>query len=425
MPIIDPIDESAVGAYSRTWEMLVSKYNTAGSWAQWAQTVMDTAMGDINDEVNSSDTSAALDSILDAINSVPSYSLGTLPSYTAPTAPTYLAIPSYSAPTIGTLLDIPAVVDLVVPDAPSSSISHTEDPFSDTMLTAIRTRIETDIAGATAAEAAMFNRHTLRVTDESTKAYNEITAQFSARGFDLPPGALLAKQTEMANERTKRLTDVSADIMSEAAKQAFSGALQMLDMMSRLNDNKIMRAFEAKKVEVQYAIEGFRALIDGLKAKGDLNKSAIEATVSANKGTVEAFLGQIEGQTAPIKALSESNTAMATAYKAAVDSASASVQAAIAPEELKIKGIGVDIQRATAKGEIASKAATLEIENAKNNLSLKVSALQGLAQSAAQMIASALNSVHASTSFGYTAHASSSTNTNTGTNTNTNHNYNY
>ena len=425
MPTTDPIDESAVGAYARTWEMLVSKYNTAGSWAQWAQTVMDTSMDSINDKLSSSDTSVALDGILDAISTIPSYSVGSIPSYSAPSAPSYLSIPSYSAPTLGTILSIPDVVDLAIPDAPDATIVHTETPFSDDVLTALRSRIEADMAGATAAEAAMFARHSQRAYDESTKAYNEITTQFSSRGFELPPGALLAKQTEMANERTKRLTDASADIMSEAAKQAFSGALQMIDIMGRLNDNSVMRAFEVKKAEVQYAIEGFKAVIDGMKAKGDLNKSAIEATVSANKGTIEAFTGQIEGQVAPIKALADSNKAMADAYKAAVDGASASVQAAIAPEELKIKGIGLDVQAAAAKGEIASKAAALDIENAKNNLALQVSALQGLAQSAAQMIASALNSVHASTSFGYSAASTSTTSTSTSTSESTNHNLNY
>lgn len=409
MPTVDPIDESAFGAYNRTWEMLVSKYNTAGSWATWAQTLLQGTLQDIESAMQEGDSSSALQTILNAIDNIPSYNQGSIPAYVAPTAPTYTAIPSYSAPTLGTLTAIPAVEALSIPDAPDTAISHTETAFTDSLLTELKARIEADLDGATAAEAAIFARHSGRVASENTKQYNLLTTQFSSAGFDMPPGALLAKQTELSNDATKRLTDASADIMSEAAKQAYGAANQLLDLLGRLNDSKLMREFEAKKVQVQLALEGFKAIVDAEVAKGNLNKAAIEATVAANDGVIKVFTGQIEGQVAPMKAIAESNQAAANAYKAAVDGASASVQAAIAPEELKIKGIDLEVRSAATKGEVASKAAMLELEDAKNNLTLQVSTLQGLAQSAAQMIASSLNSVSTSASFGYSASASSST----------------
>lgn len=413
LPTIPPISTpDPTGDYARAqaWAMLLAKYQDSGNWAIWAAKMLDTNITDLRDKlVNGSDAiDAELLGLLTLVNSIPAYVPGTTTAYSAPTAPTYTAIPGYTAPTLGVFATLPSVASLTIPSVPSTAISHSETPFSHSLLTALKTRLEADIDGATAAEAAMFARHTGRVTAERAAAYTEITTQFSSRGFDMPPGAVLAKQTEMNNESSKRLTDVSADIMMAAVKESLAAAGQLIDVLGKLNDNSVMRGFEAQKVAVQMAIEGFKAAIAGEEAKGKLNQAAIEATVTANKGIVEAFLGEIEGQTTPMKAIADSNKAAADAYSAAVSGAKAAVEASIAPEDLKIKQSELYIKQAATKGEIAGTAAQLSIEASLRQVQNETAVLQGLAQAASQMVASSLAGVHSTTSFGFSGSAGTS-----------------
>jgi hypothetical protein len=411
LPALPPISTpDPTGDYARAqaWAMLLAKYQDSGNWAIWAAKMLDANITDLRDKlVGGSDAvDTELINLLTLIDSLPAYTPGAVTAYSAPTAPSYTAIPGYTAPTLGTFEEIPAVVSLTIPSVPSTAISHSETPFSDSLLTALKARIEADIAGVSAAETAMFERHEERVTAERAKNYTEITTQFSSRGFDMPPGALLAKQTDLNNESSKRLTDVSADIMMASVRESLAVAGQLINTMGQLNDNSVMREFEAQKVAVQMAIEGFKAAVAGEEAKGKLNQAAIEATVTANKGIVEAFLGEIEGQTVPIKAIADSNKAAADAYKAAVDGASASVQASVIPEELAIKQSELYIKQVGVKGDIAGKAAQLSVESSLRQVQNETAVLQGLAQSASQMVASALGAVNSTASFGFSGTAS-------------------
>lgn len=222
------------------------------------------------------------------------------------------------------LADLLAVLNAM----PATTITYTDNGFSDSTLTALKNRIESDLAtshtGLGTAEAALFARHEARVAAERAKAYTEITTQFSSGGWDMPPGALLAKQTEMNNESGKRLTDTSADVMAESARLAVEynktvliQAMGLVDLLGRLYNDKVMREFEKAKTQVTLDLEALRI-----------------------------------------------------------------------------------------KASVLSDAARLELDAALRETTTRVETLRGLAQGAMQMIASAMNSVSSSTSFGWSAGAS-------------------
>ena len=397
-PVPDP---SGDYARSQAWAMLNARYAEAGNYAVWATNVLQAMTDEIKLLSNTDTVGPELQNLLNLLSSVPAFDFGSIAAYVAPTAPTYTDIPGYTAPTLGAITAVPTVPDLAIPDAPDPSISFSNTAFTDTLVTALRQRLEADIAGVSAAEADMFARHTGRVTAERAAAYTEITTQFSARGFDMPPGALLAKQTEMNNETSKRLTDASADIMMTAVKESLASAMQLVDLLGRLNDSHVLRDFESSKASAQLALDAFKTTVEGLLGSANLSKTKIEAVVAANEGTIKTFLGEIEGQTAPMKAIADANQAKASAYRAAVDGASASVEASATPERLKLQAIGV-------QGDIAGKAAALQIEASMREVAQQVETLKGLSQAAMQMIASAMNSVSSSTSFGFSGSAGTS-----------------
>ncbi len=397
-PQIDP-----AGDYSRaqSFAILQANYEYAGNMAIWASNVLGSANDAIEQALSSDTVGPELTNLLSLLGDVPALNLSGITAYVAPDAPTYTAVPGYVAPTQGALTAIPDIPDVVVPDAPSSTLTYTNASFTDDLITALKSRLLADIAGVEAAEAAMFARHEGRVTAERAKAYTELTTLYSSAGWEQPPGALQAKQTEANNETSKRLTDVSADIMMAAVKESLQGALQAVDLLARVHDSKQVRDFEKAKAEVQFSIEGFKATIEGLLGEIQISKTKVDAVVAANDGTIKAFLGQIEGQTAPMKAIADSNKAQAEAYKAAVDGAGAAVNASAIPEELKLKAMGV-------QGDIAGKAASLSVEAAVREVTLRVEAMRGLAQAAQQVIASAMGTMSTSSSFGWSGSATTS-----------------
>ena len=401
LPAQPAVDPSGDYARAQAWAMLQARYADAGNYAVWATQVLEQMTNELKVITTTDNVSGELQSLLDLLGNVPAFDFNAIADYVAPTAPTYTAIPGYSAPTLGTITAVPDLSAIVIPDTPTTSLDFTNVAFTDTLLTTLKARLAADIAGVEAAEAAMFARHEGRVASERTKAYNEITTQFSAGGWDMPPGALLAKQTEMSNESSKRLTDVSADIMMTSVKESLNSAMQLLDLLGRLHDSNTLRDFEDAKTTAQLALDGFKTTVDGLLGVAQVDKARVDAVVASNDGTVKLYLGQIEAQTAPMKAIADSNQSQAQAYSAAVSGAGAAVQASATPEELKLKAMGV-------QGDIAGKAASLAIEASLREATNQVETLRGLAQSAMQMIASAMNSVSSSTSFGFGGSAGTS-----------------
>lgn len=419
IPTPTALDIAADNQQAAVKEILTAKYADAGAWTNYGATLLDGFSDELKDLLVTAATSTDMAAVSAALTGIELYVASGAFTYTAPTAPTYEVVPTYQAQTLGTILAIPAVNAITVGDAPSTEVVFTNSTFTDTLLDGLKNKLLADLTtGSTGlgnAEAELFARETARQNDARAKAYNEVTTVFSSRGFDMPPGALLAKQTEINNESGIRLSDSSSQIMAESARLAvdynksiMSNATQLLDLVSRVFDNKVMREFEAAKARVQYAIEGFKQLVSVSLAKAELNKTAITATIAANQGTVEVFKAQIDGQVAPMKAIAETNQAKASAFGAAVQAASADLTAQMAPEELKLKGVVANSQIAGTKAEIALKEATVLIENARRQVELEVQTLLGLAGGAQQIIAGALNGVSVSSSFGFGGSVSSS-----------------
>lgn len=414
---------SSLSVSTATKTVLDAKYADAMAWATWAATML-------NDNVMSMTSKLSNDAVLDDLTALRdilnAIQMLTPPSsvfqYNAPVSPTYNETPDYVAPSLGTILAIPDVTAVSVGDVPSTVINFSNPDFTDTLLTAMRTKLANDLVtsntGLGDAEAAMFARETGRIIAERAVAYNELTTQFSAAGWPAPPGALTAKQTELTNESSKRLADSSAAILTESARLAAdynkhiqTVAVQLIDILARAFDSKVLRDFDAAKTTVMLTLEGFKETIQVAIAKAELNKTAITATVAANDGTVKAFLGEIEGQIAPIKAISEINQTKATAFSAAVQAASADLQAQIIPEEFKVRVAEANAKIGGIKADAAAKEAELAIVDTQRRVTLEVETLRGLAQSAAQMVASALNSVNVSSSLGFQGSTSSSSST--------------
>lgn len=291
LPAQPQVDPAGDYARAQAWAMLQARYADAGNYAVWAHQTLQILTDDLKNIIDTDVVTAKLADLLAVLNAMP-----------------------------------------------ATTITYTDAGFSDSTLTALKNRIESDLAtshtGLGTAEAALFARHEARVASSNSKALTEITTQYSSAGWDMPPGGLLAKQTEMVNEGNKRLTDVSADVMAESARLAveynktvLQQAMSLVDLLGRLYDSKTMRDFEKAKTQVT-----------------------------------------------------------------------------------------LDLETLKLKAAVMSDAARLELDAALRESTNQVESLRGLALGAMQMIASAMNSVSSSTSFGFSGSASTSYSTNDNTN---------
>ena len=266
---------------------LQAKYTDASNWATWAATLLESQLSGIKSAVSTDITTSNINPLLAMINSAPPYTSGNL--------------------------------------------AFTNKPFSDELLTQLRNKLSADISQYSTGlgdqvETAMFNRAVARIDVERDRAYAELNDSFSQRGFDIPPGTLLSKQTEITNESTTKLNDINANILHESATLALNYNIEMLkiatgviDLLGRLNNDEQMRNFEIQKVAVMQALDAYKAQL----------------------------------------ALFET------------------------------------------KGKLIAQAAQLTLDSLGRSLTVEVEAFKGVAQSAAQMVAGAINSVNSSTSYGF------------------------
>jgi len=428
IPTTTDLDITAGNTSAAVRDVLEAKYADANNWATWSAGMLKENIADINNLLGTDIVGNNLASLTGVLDAIQLYTPPGAFTYTPPAAPLYDVVPTYAEQTLGAILAIPAVETISIGDAPSTAVTFENSEYSDSLLGSLKTKLSADLAaGSTGlgdAEAALFARSVARENDVLDDAYNQITADFSSRGYDMPPGGILALKERENNKSVIRLTDVNAAIMSESAKLAQSwnqttvtACAQIQDILARVFDSRIVRSFEAEKIRVTLALEGFKQEVAVALAKADLNKVAIAATVAVNDGTIKAFVAEIEGQTAPIKAIAEGNQAQAQAYSAAVQASVASLNAQAIPEELKLKGVTANAQVAGVKSEAAANVAKIAIDAAVRQLTLEVTTIQGLAQSASTMVAAALNGVSVATSFGYKADTSVSVGSANNTNT--------
>lgn len=410
IPLPTQLDIATDNQQAAVKEIVTAKYTDAGNWMQYGASLLDNYIADVKDALLGADTvSTDLADVRTALSAIDLYTPPAAFAYTRPVSPTYDNVPTYAAPTLGTITAVPTVtavldalqtvptidatlgqivtipsitavlgdlttvpaitasigniltvpsVDVIaVEGAPSTDVAFTNSTFSDSLESALRGKLSNDLltssTGLDDAEAGMFARAVARENDILAEAYTQATTTFSSRGFDMPPGALNALQTQESNKSVIRLTDVNTGILAESAKLAvdynkttISASTQLLDIVSRLFDNRIVRDFEAAKTKVQYAIEGFKQTISVALAKADLNKAAITATLATNEGTVNIYGKTIAAQVAMISGAVATNDGILKAYTGLIAGETASINAAVSTNE----GV-VNTYKATVEGQ--------------------------------------------------------------------------
>jgi hypothetical protein len=274
-------------------------------------------------------------------------------------APDAVAIPGMievTTPDVPVLLDIPGVTAPVLPDDPAmetftdaSDVVLKLSAFHDKFMTMLdgyadsvdvvtlrsdmleRVAVATDYVGVAAQHTAMLDRANAitdavlgRLNNQLEATFGTIASSFSARGFDVPPGALTAKQTEAATQAGYALADATAQIGREMLGiegQIITGGLQANAALkssiisaeeqiitAELQANTSLKGAMISSVSqtISAWVQAYTAYFDrGLKYVMDKANMSLETF----KAKVQAQLTLMDTNKAYIQAIAEHNSA--------------------------------------------------------------------------------------------------------------------
>ena len=225
----------------------------------------------------------------------PSLDTITIPSFAFPTLPTFDATaPEFEGSAVSTVLQW----------SPAAYQSEVIDEAAD--------KLRAMWAGGTglpaAVEQAMWERAASREDLAIARDISAATTEFSARGFTLPPGALVARIDAIREEGAiKKLAlnrEISikiADTQIENLRFAVTQAIAAEQVYSAIWNNVAQREFEAAKIQLDSQLALYNAqvaLFNARQSAYGTEATVFEARLKGELSRIELFKAQLEGELA-------------------------------------------------------------------------------------------------------------------------------
>jgi hypothetical protein len=278
---------------------------------------------------------------------------------------------------LGDRPEAPDIANINVPSLPVLGAIRAL-PVFDSVVTDLRVGIVTKLEalienGATGlgaeVEELIWDRMRGRQELENIKLYTEAEQYFSSRGFVLPFGALAARLSEIGIEITRNNSNLNNDITVEQARLAQTNSQWVIEK------------------GIAFVLEDMKMVLTAIT---ESNKNVIDVFAA----DVEKYKQDIAGQIAVVDAKVKKYSAEADIYKAGAYVASVDIDAQAKNAELQLK-------KADAIATLNIKKAEIELDAALKLFQLQVEAIKAAGQVASQMAASALSSVNATASLGF------------------------
>lgn len=280
-------------------------------------------------------------------------------------------VPDFPLPVLGTLLPMPITV------YPTDSL----DTIQTKLLAMLLQKLTDGGTGLDATvEQAIWDRAIARQELENQRAYEEAEDYFAARGFTMPPGALMSRLQELNIEIARNNANLNNDILTQQSKLA--------------QDN--MRFLLSEGANTVFSTE----------------KLHIDKVLNYNKNTLEVYLGELEAYRSQLQLFVSRIEAILKVYLGKVEAYKADAQVMGIEIDSKAKVIGIRLDQAKIKADLYLKEIEVEIEKARLQYGLQVETIKAGAQISAQVVASALSSVNAHASMGFSSGANEAVNAN-------------
>lgn len=250
------------------------------------------------------------------------------PDDTLPTAPTLEQIVLPASPVIIT----PSFDAVLVgsPADPTAVFTFNQTVFQDTLLDAVKTKLnfwldnnQTGLSDAI--YQAIWQRAREREDGISLQAREESFEEFAARGFSLPPGALVKRNQEIIQGNQNKSSSLSREQAIKQAEMEVDNVRYAMTEASRLEvaliDNHLQTerlGFDIARTTVDLALQLFAAQVNRYNADVSAFRTRAEVFKVLLEGEVlklDVFRAELEGE----KIKGEINTQKIDNYRAQID----------------------------------------------------------------------------------------------------------
>jgi hypothetical protein len=239
---------------------------------------------------------------------------GTIPVLDALSAPEKPTLSLPTAPTFSNVV-LPTITDIVLPTltalspaddltAPSNLFSYSEPEYASALLDATKAKLLNDLQNGgygiePADEEALWARERDRELRNANAASMEATRQMAARGFSLPPGAMLAQLSSIQQSGLEKVSTASRDIAMKRADMyvenrrfTITESRELENLSINLHLSVMERALNSAKAVAEYGIALYNARVN----KFNVLMEGFRAQVQAYSAQVQGALGQLEAQ---------------------------------------------------------------------------------------------------------------------------------
>jgi len=265
-------------------------------------------------------------------------------------------------------INLPPTPDITIPDfvpefpefdlpPPPVAFDWTEPVYTREIIDSILAQIETFLAGGTGirpdVQEALFNRASEREDRIAVQSIQEVTDEYAARGYTLPPGLLSKRIAAIRLDRDLKKQGISREILIKAMdveienlRFAVTAGIQAEELFVRLFLAAAERSFLAVRLAVEYSLQLYSYLVEVFKVRQEEVKTramVYEAQVRAALGQIEIYKAQIEGELAKVQI----DQAKVDLYKGRIEAEKVKVEkyeAQIRAEATKLEAARIQIQ---------------------------------------------------------------------------------
>src|SRR5574337_335536 len=226
-----------------------------------------------------------------------------VPMPTKPDATQY-AVPDKPALAFGAVPELRALIlptlptlttrtfDAAAPEldaaVPETSFEWSEAAYTERYVAALAAKLSEMLAGnlglSAEIETALWERARERERITVLQATQDVMADFAARGFTIPPGALAQrldavrqKAQDNANTVSREIAIESAKLRIEGVKFAVTNCMALEELLWKMHEARMGRALEAARLSVELPVTVFNALVSAFNARNQAY--ATQATV--------------------------------------------------------------------------------------------------------------------------------------------------
>jgi hypothetical protein len=247
--------------------------------------------------------------------------------YQFPSPPDYLTINVPTAPDVR-LDPFTETIPEFTETPPNPAVNFTPEQYESVLLESLKSKVQEMLAGGIglpeSVEQGLYDRARARDDMASAKAVDEAFDTFAARGFTLPPGALVKQVNAAIEDNRLKAQGHTRDVLIEAAKWRIENVRAALErgvaieaQLIQSHDTLQRLSFEAIRAHAEFEVSRFNLLVSAYDVRARVFGVKLQAWEAGLKLVVErinAYRAQVEAE----KAKADVNESMTRAYTAAI-----------------------------------------------------------------------------------------------------------